>query len=71
MEKAYWLSRKRVSLKLAQDAVGSEARLAHYDLAGRYSVKAVMAGARARDLAEILPPAIKTNVVVPKLVDDA
>lgn len=40
MEKAYWLSRKRASLKAAQNAVGAEARLAHYDLAGRYSVKA-------------------------------
>lgn len=58
MEKAYWLSRKRASLKLAKNAAGSEARLIHYDLAGRYSVKAVLAGARARDLHEVLPPAI-------------
>jgi len=73
MEKAYWLSRKRASLKLAQDAVGSEARLVHYDLAGRYSVKAVLAGARARDLADILPPPIKANGVGagPKVADDA
>jgi hypothetical protein len=34
MEKAYWLSRKRASLKLAQNAASSEARLIHYDLAG-------------------------------------
>ena len=59
MEKAYWLGRKRASVKLAQDAEGSEARLVHYDMAGRYSVKAVMADARGRDLADILPPAIK------------
>lgn len=73
MEKSYWLSRKRASLKLAQDAVGSEARLAHYDLAGRYSVKAVMAGARARDLADILPPAIKAKGIGPgpMVADDA
>ena len=38
MEQAYWLGRKRASLKMAQNAAGSEARLAHYDLAGRYSV---------------------------------
>jgi hypothetical protein len=58
---------------LAQDAVGSEARLAHYDLAGRYSVKAVMAGARARDLADILPPALEAMGIgdVPKATDDA
>ena len=73
MEKAYWLSRKRASLKLAQDAAGSEARLAHYELAGRYSVKAVNAGARARDLVEILPPTIraKVDVAAPQVVDDA
>jgi hypothetical protein len=58
MEKAYWLARKRASMKLAQNAAGSEARLIHYDLAGRYSVKAVSAGARARDLADALPPSL-------------
>lgn len=73
MEKAYWLRRKRASLKLAQNAVGSEARLAHYDLAGRYSVKAVIAGARARDLTDVLPQAIKLIQKVPRLKvqDDA
>jgi hypothetical protein len=39
MEKAYWLGRERASLNLARDAVGSEARLAHLDLAGRYSIR--------------------------------
>ena len=58
MEKAYWLGRKRASLKLAQNAAGSEARLAHYDLAGRYSVKAVSAETQAIDFADALPPAI-------------
>ena len=57
MEKAYWLSRKRGMLKLAQNAVSSEARLVHYDLAGRYGVKAVSAETQA-DLADSLPPAI-------------
>jgi hypothetical protein len=58
MEKAYWLSRKRASLKLAQNAAGSEARLIHYDLAGRYSVKANSAESAAMDLADSVPPAI-------------
>ena len=58
MEKAYWLSRKRVSLRLAQNAASSQARLVHYDLAGRYSVKAVAAETQAIDLAASLPPAI-------------
>jgi len=61
MEKAYWLSRKRASLKLAQSAACSEARLVHYDLAGRYSLKAVSAETLAIDLAHSLPPAIFAN----------
>lgn len=55
MEQAYWLGRKRASLKMAQNAAGSEARLAHYDLAGRYSVKAMSADTRAIDLANAVP----------------
>jgi len=58
MEKGYWLSRKRASLKAAQNAVSSEARLIHYDLAGRYSLNAVSAETRAIDLADALPPPI-------------
>jgi hypothetical protein len=61
MEKAYWLSRKRASLKLAQNAVSSEARLVHYDLAGRYSLKAMSAETLAIDLADSLPPPILAN----------
>ena len=44
MEQAYWLSRKRASVQMARNADNSEARLVHYDLAGRYSVKAMSAG---------------------------
>lgn len=58
MEKTYWLSRKRASLRLAQNAAGSEARLIHYDLAGRYSLKAMSAETPAIDLADSSPPAI-------------
>jgi hypothetical protein len=58
MEKAYWISRKRASLKSAQNAIGPEARLIHYDLAGRYSVKAMSAETLAIDLADALPPPI-------------
>jgi len=59
MEKAYWLARKRASLKLAQNAAGAEARLAQYDLAGRDSVKAVSAETQLIDLVDALPPAIR------------
>ena len=58
MEKAYWLSRKRASLKLAQDATSSQARLVHYDLAGRYSVKAISAETQATDLASAVPRSV-------------
>jgi hypothetical protein len=58
MEKGYWLSRKRASLKAAQNAVSAEARLIHYDLAGRYSLNALSAETLAIDLADALPPPI-------------
>ena len=40
MEQRYWLEKSQVSLANAQAASESEARLLHYDLAGRYSIKA-------------------------------
>jgi len=43
MEKRYWIGRKRAAIAMARAATSSEARLIHYDLAGRYSVKAVHA----------------------------
>lgn len=58
MQKAYWLGRKRASLKSARHAVSAQARLIHYDLAGRYSLKALCAETQAADLAATLPPAI-------------
>lgn len=58
MEKRYWLSRNTASLKSAQNAVSAEARLIHYDLAGRYSLKALSAEKRRIDLADALPPPI-------------
>ena len=58
MEKGYWLSRKRASLKAAQSAVSAEARLIHYDLAGRYSLNVLSAETRAIDLADAPPPPI-------------
>ena len=47
MEQIYWLKRKRSSLAKAQNANSAEARLVHYDLAGRYSVKAANSASRA------------------------
>ena len=58
MEKLYWLGRKRASLKLARNAASAEARLIHYDLAGRYALNAGAAETVAIDLADALPPPI-------------
>lgn len=44
MEQAYWLARHRASLANARAATIAEARLIHYELAGRYSIKAANAG---------------------------
>ena len=43
MEQAHWLRRKRASFAMAENAQSGEAKLIHYDLAGRYSVKAAEA----------------------------
>src|SRR5688500_8222684 len=40
MEKAYWIGRKRAAMAMAREASGAEERLAHYELAGLYSIKA-------------------------------
>jgi hypothetical protein len=40
MEKKYWIGRKHASMGMARGAASAEARLIHYDLAGRYSIKA-------------------------------
>jgi hypothetical protein len=55
MEKAYWLGRKRASLRSAKAATCSEARLIHYDLAGRYSLNAISEATQAIDLAASSP----------------
>lgn len=40
MEKKYWIGRKRAAMAMARAATSAEARLIHYDLAGRYSLEA-------------------------------
>ncbi len=69
MEKTYWLGRKRASLKLAQKAAGSEARLAHYDLAGRYSLKAMSAERLENKPADVPSPPIKADYLRGSLKD--
>ena len=43
MENRYWIGRMRDAMSAARAASTSEARLIHYDLAGRYSLKAAVA----------------------------
>lgn len=40
MENKYWIGRKRSAMAMAREATTSEARLIHYELAGRHSIKA-------------------------------
>ena len=47
MEKTYWLRRKREAMTAARIAKSSESRLIHYELAGRYSLRAAHAPERA------------------------
>jgi hypothetical protein len=61
MEQAYWLNRERASVQMARDATNSEARLVHYNLAGRYSLKAMSADLVESILADTLPPPIMAN----------
>jgi hypothetical protein len=58
MEHAYWLGRKRASLTSAKAATSSLARLVHYDLAGRYSLKAMSAETPGGGSAAAAPRAI-------------
>ena len=40
MDKAYWIGRNRAARAMARAASTGEARLIHYELAGRHSIKA-------------------------------
>lgn len=40
MGNRYWTSRKNAAMVMARDAVTSDVRLIHYELAGRYSIHA-------------------------------
>lgn len=42
IEQTYWLGRKRSAMTMALKAATSTSRLIHYDLAGRYSIKAAL-----------------------------
>lgn len=47
MEKTYWLRRQHAAVAMARAATTAESRLIHYDLAGRYSLRAVRAARRS------------------------
>jgi hypothetical protein len=56
MDQEYWLGRKRASMKSAKAATSSGARLIHYDLAGRHSLRAMSLQETSASLADVLPP---------------
>jgi hypothetical protein len=43
MEKTYWLRRQHAAVAAARDARTAESRLIHYEMAGRYSLRAARA----------------------------
>jgi hypothetical protein len=45
MEKTYWLGRQRDAEAMAGQATDGASRLIHFDLAGRYAIKAAQIGA--------------------------
>ena len=51
LEQGCWLQRKREELAMAWKSTSAEARLIHFDLAGRYSVKAINSGEAAAHFA--------------------
>ena len=64
MENRYWTGRKSAAMTMARNATSAEVRLIHYELAGRYSIKAahclpfpIAATAAAEDRREGLRPA--------------
>ena len=43
MDRKYWIGRMHAAHKMARQAATAESRLLHYDMAGRYSIKAANA----------------------------
>jgi hypothetical protein len=72
MEKKYWIGRKRAAMAMARGAASAEVRLIHYDLAGRYSIKAAQclaAGKATEGERAVLhlpeAPAVRPALMVP------
>ena len=40
MDRKYWIGRMHAAMTMARQASTAESRLIHYDMAGRYSIKA-------------------------------
>jgi len=62
MESRYWIGRMRAEMTAARAASTAEARLIHYDLAGRYRLKAAVAlpflAARSLPVADAARPTL-------------
>lgn len=66
MEKTYWLGRQRASAAMARKARCSQSRLVHFDLAGRYSVKAANSAGRE---SMVVGPTAAVQVLQPGVAD--
>ena len=55
LERGYWLRRTREELAMAWSSTNAEAKLIHFDLAGRYSVRA------AKSVDNFLPKVVLTQ----------
>jgi len=58
MEKTQWLTRQREAQAMARNADHSVARLIHYDMAGRYGIKAHDVPATAPEPMPVQVPAL-------------
>jgi hypothetical protein len=75
MEQTYWLKRGRASAATARNAQCSRSRLAHFELAGRYSVKAATIACSQIPVAEpataVLQPHLEDGVYYAQLEEGA
>lgn len=58
MDKTYWQDRERASVAMARKARCSQSRLAHLDLAGRYSAKAANSACGLATVAGLAAPVV-------------
>jgi hypothetical protein len=63
MGQIYWLNRQQAALKMAESADSAPTSLIHYDLAGRYSIRAAQSDTEGKVpfVGAPLPPRVATE----------